>query len=307
MPYILLLNHLSANANGTISDNANDGKSIFLQFYQAIKVAIESHNFEKFLVSDKDFWELVPSPDCNLTDFITSQSPTNQRFIYELNRLSKKTTTDFFSDELVERVTKFSPLIAGCSRPAEPLACAACVEDIIAISFATSDLWTRPILHLEWYEDGQLANPGEYDLTERVYNIFSPESIATTLSFFPQETVTYTREYWQATLPTVQILDSFWSWFENLENSVQKNFFTVVLKIKERNWSARKESSFQRLVGNELCEIRCWPQQGPTIRCYVKVESADCVVFLNGSGKKDQNHAIRHSIKLYEKYKMSEM
>lgn len=303
MQKTLLLNHLSAQPDGYICDCAQKGQTALLEFFRTIKTAIEQHGFERYIISDKEFWTIAPSADCSLTDFINNLSRTNQRWVYELHRLACKSSTDFFSDELIERIMSYSPIIRGIGKQSEHFGCAACVEGVVAVSFSVNEFWHQTTILLDWYDGEERIDSQEQDFGEKVYNISKPDDISIILGYFPQEEPAITQEYWGENLPTTIPLDTFWSWFNSLDESVRKSLFKVACTVQKKNWLARKWSSFQKLRDNELCEIRCWPDGGATVRVYVKVESPEKIVLLNGSGKKDQDDEIERAIRLYTAYK----
>ena len=300
MQKTLLLNHLSAHP---VCECPEKSRNVLLDFFQTIKVAIDKYGFENYIISDKEFWKIMPSSEYSLTDFINSLSKTNQRWIYELHRLACKSSTDFFSDELIERVMSFSPMIRGINKQSEHFGCAACVEDIVTISFSTYEFWHQTAISLDWYDGENKISAEDHNLGDIVYNVSTCSDIAVVLGFFPQKKITITQKHWESELSTTLPLDTFWGWFESLAESVQQSLFNVARTIQKKNWQARKGSSFQKLINNELCEIRCWPKGGSTIRVYVKVESPEVVVLLCGSEKKDQDDEIKRAIRIYSSYK----
>lgn len=303
MQKTLLLNHLSAHPDGYICECSDKSRGALLNFFKTIKVAIDKYGFEKYIISDKEFWTIAPSPEYSLTEFVNSLPKTNQRWIYELHRLACKSSTDFFSDELIERVMAFSPTIRGTGKQSEHFGCAACVEGIVAISFSVDEFWHQTAIFLDWYDGENKISAKGQDLGDIVYNVSNHSDIGVVVSFFPQEEITITQEYWKSELSTTLPLDTFWVWFESLAESVQQSLFKVACTVQKKSWQARKCSSFQKLTNNELCEIRCWPDGGSTIRVYAKVESSEVVVLLCGSGKKDQDDEIKRAIRLYSSYK----
>lgn len=307
MQKTLILNHLSTQSDDAsyICSNREDGKTALLSFFKTVQSAInEPHGFDRYLISHKDFWTFSPSPDWSLENFIRSLGKTEQKFFWELRRRASKPISDFLSEELMEQISPYCPKIKDTELAAKALGYAACVEDIVAVSFATDECWNQIQIFFDWYAGDEKISPQEYDLGEFLYNVSDPEHLKR-LTPLLQGTEQITREYWMSKLPTTCPQKTFWDWFDDLDDSVQKTLFRVACKIQEKRWAARTDSSFQRLAGrdNELCEIRCWPRGSATIRTYVKVESENCVIFLNGSKKDDQNREIERARRLYQTYK----
>jgi putative component of toxin-antitoxin plasmid stabilization module/predicted DNA-binding protein YlxM (UPF0122 family) len=297
MPKDLLLNHYSIRDDGTLSDNQEQGKSILFRFFNTIKEAIKCGDFEQYYISDTSFWEVAPSQNITLGEFVNNLPRQQKQWIYELRRLSQKPTDILFKLELLEKVISYTPKLHTTGNIVETLGYTACIDDIVVISFATEPLWNDNKIFIDWYDKDKIIPHEDYDLGNCIYNISLAEHIPTVLEFFPPQEIFLNHDVWLKELPTTEATEEFWLWFDALEDSARICLFRKAQDIQKKNWHARYKTSFQQL-GSGLCEMRCWPRGGKPLRVYVKVVTFQHVILLLGSDKDGQEDAIRDARKI---------
>lgn len=299
MQKVLVINHHSVADLPSTVNSFDDCKSILDKFFGTWQLAVNTKVSEEFVVCDPDLWMMSFCDGKTMHDYISSHGRTNSSFIYQLLKVTKRTSIDYFTDDVLEVIAEANACVSG-HEDAQLVGCVSMSDGAVLLSLVTTAVWGSNKIDILWRpENVKDKFPFLCDYCDN----FSEKSHVSTYVSEIEVLAPITRERFNSNVPCSIITDKFWSWFEALEREVQDFLISKARFCARQGWTARRRSPFQSLVGtrNGLAEIRAWPP-GKTLRIYVKKESNDRVLFLAGSDKDGQDEMIAAADEYYGTY-----
>lgn len=300
MKKVLIINHHSTLGLATTT-TFDESKSMLDAFFRTWQLTVKNNVSENFVVCDTDIWSWNIYEDKTMHDYIESHNRTNSLFIYQLLKVTKRTSLNYFYDDILEIIQEANAFIEGHDDNVFLIGCTSMTSGASLLSLATNDVWKSRKIKILWH-------PSEIKLKYQFLpnhcdNFSAIEHVSDYISEFESLTP-ITKEKFGSILPSAITTDKFWSWFEKLEKGVQEFLTEKACFCAAQGWIARRRSPFQSLVGtkNSLTEIRAWPL-GKTLRIYTKKESDSRVIFLAGSDKDGQDEMIASADEYYSTHK----
>ena len=252
----------------------------------------------KVLVTDNDLWAIQLAPNTPLGILANSLSRDSMLF---LKKLQTSTPLARFPDELLEIVSERNVSLSNPPIDAPFLGMAALSGDFVAVSFATSLVWESEDIALNWEKDDEDI---DLNLPTVLKNIATTSTAKDFIDNKRKESP-IDRELWCAEFPESMLFDEFWNWFSTQSIVTQQDIFKRIRTCNGNKWHARLKTTLQQLVNTKygLFEIRCWVASA-SFRIFIKVESVDSVVFIEGmqKGAEDQSEAIKRADSIYGAY-----
>ena len=287
MASTLVINHHSLLKDNCVADSFAKSCEYLNEFFNTWRHAIDRKICTGFIACDTEIWSWELGEDKTMHDFAERHKLTEKRLIYELLKITKKSSLDFFDDEIIEVVTSNDnkPLLEKQSMPL--LGCACLSDDAITLSLKTSKIWEQPTFSMRWVQTKS------YHLLHDTCDNFSTIEHVDTYYETLQNQLPITQELFENLLPNVFITPPFWDWFCKLDKNVQYFLVEKAQFCASGGWLTRESYPYKTLQNtkNSLTELRAWPV-GKTLRIYIKKKSNQEIIFLGGSDKSTQNDAL---------------